>query len=192
MNHLLPLARFFDADEHARQARALDPLAPAVGVGVGLVAYFARRFHDAVRELNQIVDLEPGFAVGRYFLGRALVEAGEIDAGVAALERAVELSGRSAEMIAALGNARARRGEAAAAERLLAELASRAESGYVSASLPASIHAGLGDTEAAVISLESGLEERSTDLAWLAVAPVYDGLRESDDIRRLLRRMRLA
>ena len=191
MNHLVPLGRFDEALVHALEAQRLDPLAPAVSVGVGLVAYFDGRFDDAVQELRRVVEFEPGFAAGRFFLGRALVEVDELDGAVAELRQAVELSGRSAETVAALAHASSRRGEVEEARALLAELEERARSAYVASSLLAQIHAGLGERSRAIDCLEQALEEHATGLAWLGVRPVFADFRSDARVRGVLGRLGL-
>jgi TolB-like protein len=169
--------------------RTLDPLSKVVQASLGLVHYFDHRFDEAIRELRA---LESGFAILHLFLGRALVETGRHDEATAALERAAELSDRSAESVASEGHAAARRGDTAAAERALAELDERAGATYVAPSLRAQVLAGLDRADVAAEALERAFDEHAVDMAWLGVRPVFAGMRRLPRVVSLLERMGLA
>jgi hypothetical protein len=88
-------------------------------------------------------------------------------------------------MVAGLGYACGRAGHVDRARTALGELAAMAATRYVSSSLHAQIYAGLGDTPAVVQWLERAHAERATDLAWLGVRPVFDGLRSDAQFLQL-------
>jgi hypothetical protein len=74
---------------------------------------------------------------------------------------------------------------------VLAELSVRAEASYVSPSLVAAVHAALGEREAALDGLERAWRERSADLAWIGVHPIFDGLRAEPRFQTLMERLGL-
>lgn len=191
MNVLVPLGRFDQAIRQLERARKLDPLSLVINSSLGVAAYFARRYADAEDAFSQALDLDTTFGFAYFFLGQTLVERGRLAAAIDILEEAQRLSGNSAETTAALGYAHARAGAFEEARQVLAELTRTAEKQYVSPSLVAQIHAGLGETEAALGRLEEALDLRATDLAWLKVRPVFDPLREEPRFQALLARMGL-
>lgn len=185
INYLVPLQRFDEAGEELRRACGADPISTPIHASVGILHYFARRFHDAERHLRETLALDAASSTVRLFLGLTLAETRRHDEAMRELELARALS-PSPEMTAAIGYVAARAGDAPAARRALADLESLARARYVSPSLIAQIHAGLGDTVAALDSLERASEVRALDLAWLAVRPVFDDLRSAPRLRALL------
>lgn len=83
---LISAHRFDEAMEHAKRARALDPLSPFVGMGVGWVHHFSGRPLEAMREIQDVLTLRPGLDeagniliscyenLGRYEEAAALVD----------------------------------------------------------------------------------------------------------------------
>ena len=90
----------------------------------------------------------------------------------------------------AIGYAFGRAGHADRARTVLDGLESLAGERYVSASLIAQVHAGLGETQPALEWLEHASEARAADLAWLTVRPVFDRLRSEPRFNALVARLR--
>jgi eukaryotic-like serine/threonine-protein kinase len=191
MNCLVPVGRFGEARKELGRARELDPLSLAINASLGVTAYFARRYDEADEAFARTLELDAGFAFAHFFHGQVLTAMGRGDEAIAALETARQLTGGSAETVAALGCAHARAGDARAARQLLAELETAGEERYVSPSLIAQIHASLAEVDAAFERLEEAARLRAADLAWLAVRPVFDPLRADDRFDALIRTMGL-
>jgi tetratricopeptide (TPR) repeat protein len=132
------------------------------------------------------------FGMAFYFQGLALEEAGRLDEAVNALQKADILTGSSSEMLAALGHARAKAGDADGARKVLSTLEERFTRTYGSPALLAQLHLGLGDRERALDLLEVAAEERSVDMIWLAVRPTYRPLRDEPRFQALLTRVGLS
>ena len=176
INYLVPLRRFDEAADALQRATDADPFSAPVRASVGLRSYFAHEFADAERILRETLEVESGAAAARLFLGLTLVERGDYATAVRELETAVHMAG-SPEMEAALGYALARGGHVDAARALLARLLITAQSRYVSPSLIAQIHLGLGDRSQSLDWLERAVASRAADLAWINVRPILDPLR---------------
>jgi tetratricopeptide (TPR) repeat protein len=191
INHLVPLGRFAEAELHLRRALEADPLSAPISVSFGLRSYFARAYETAVEEFLGTLAFDPTFPAAHFFLGLTLAELERHDEAVEQIEAAVRLSGGSPEMTAARGYIAARAGMAPAARDALAGLHALAAQRYVSPSLVAQVHAGLGDTEDALAWLERARDARATDLAWIAVRPVFDPLRGEARFTTVVRSMGL-
>jgi eukaryotic-like serine/threonine-protein kinase len=176
INYLVPMKRFEEARQELAYAVDADPLSTPIRVSCGLRCYFAREYGEARRTLLNSLEADAGSATARLFLGLTLVELGRFDEAVAEIRRAIERSD-SPEMTAALGYARARAGNVDQARQALGKLLDMSGRRYVSSSLIAQVHAGLGDTSSAQEWLEKAGAERAADLAWLGVRPVFDSLR---------------
>jgi serine/threonine-protein kinase len=185
INHLVPLQRFDEAAEELRLAREADPLSTPIGVSGGIFSYFAHKFDEAERRLRDRLELDAGSSTARLFLGLALVERGQYESAIRELGVARELS-PSPEMTAAVGYACAKAGDGDAGRRALEDLRRLARERYVSPSLIAQVHAGLGESQAALEWLERAYDCRAADLAWLAVRPVFDELRKEPAVSRIV------
>jgi serine/threonine-protein kinase len=190
INHLVPLSRFEEADRELRSAMDVDPISTPVRVSLGLRFYFAHQYTEAEDELRNSFELDAGSVIARLFLGLTLVEIGRHDDAVRELNIAIQLSD-SPEMTAALGYASARAGNIDRAREVLNALVNLSSQRYVSPSLVAQIYAGLGDTVSSLDWLEKAGDVHAADLAWLAVRPVFNGLRGETRFKTLLQRLHL-
>jgi len=188
INYLVPLRRFEEAATELGRAAAADPLSMAIRASAGIRSYFAHDFALAERELRPCLDLDPGSPTGRLFLGLTLVEMSRADDAIRELETATQVAA-SPEMTAALAYACARDGRLDRGRALLEELLKLAEQRYVSPSLIAQVHVGLGNMDLALEWLERAAEVRAADLAWLAVRPVFDALRSDARFNGLVSRV---
>ena len=184
-NCLVPQGRFDEAHESLRVARDLDPLSPAVAVSIVATDYYARRYDVAIRAADEMLRGSDQFAMAHYFRGLALEQQGRIDDAIRSLERASSLSA-SAEILTALAHARAVAGDEAAARAILDRLAQHARVRYVSPVLMAQIESALGHTDRALELLRAGRSDRSADLIWIGVRPVFDSLRPHREFTEVL------
>jgi serine/threonine-protein kinase len=191
MNYLVPHGKFIAARRHLGIALELDPLNLAVSTSLGLQRLFAHRYEEAVSELESTLEMDEGFAMAHFFLGRAYDQLGRSQEAVESLRRAIELSGGSPEMFSALGCASVGAGDLRRARELLRRLKEVAAERYVSPVLKARLMLRLGERENALTALEQAAGLRATDLIWLGVGPLYDPLREEPRFRALLNRVGL-
>lgn len=144
-------------------------------MNLGAVLFLARRFDEAIEQLEGTVDLHPRFAEGRMWLGKAYAHAGRYED---ALDQVAEMDKRSRESLrglwpSALANAATgRRSEALAqVERIIAT--------FPEASAVAAVYAALGDTEQAFEWLERGFDQGSPFVGDFLVWP-YAGVMRDD------------
>jgi serine/threonine-protein kinase len=187
MNLLVPLGRFDDARRQVARAREADPLSPIVALGWGLIHYFERDFERAIAIYQELRQRWPDFGIAHFFLGQALLEARRSDEAVANLRRAVDLTGGTPEVLATLAVAQVAAGHPGEARTTLGRLEARAGTSWVSPVLLAQVHAALGETEAGMDALEQAHASRATDLVWIGVRPVFDGIRLHPRFEQLTR-----
>jgi tetratricopeptide (TPR) repeat protein len=118
-------------------------------------------------------------------VGLVSEEFGRFESAVEFFQKSLEQAPHSVLFQAELGRAYALWGKEAEARNILQELERET---YVSAYSHATIYAGLGDRDQALIWLERANEERSAGLWWLNVAPAFDALRSDPQFEDLLRR----
>jgi hypothetical protein len=104
------------------------------------------------------------------------------------LQRAAELSRRSAIALTALGRAHALAGDVPAARRIVEELR-RDPATYVPAFEMAKLHLALGEKAEALRSLQRAYEQRSHSMVFIAVDPQLDPLRREPAFLELIAKM---
>jgi tetratricopeptide (TPR) repeat protein len=187
--HLISSGRSEEASAQIRLAAELDPLSLIIQTTVSLIAYYAGHFEDAVTNAKRIIENDPNFGISHRILGRALLQLGQYDEGIAELEKAVALSAFSTMLTAEVAQGHARAGNRAAALAHLADLRRRAVEGYVSAYDMAGIHVGLDDRTSALDALEQACAERSSHMIFLQVDPVFRELRGEPRFEAVLARV---
>lgn len=183
------LRRFDEALRYAESALALDPLSMVAHRGVAYVWFVRGDLSRAREHVLQALDLAPGAAFATYLHGLIEVEAGDTDAGVALLQRAVDQSGGSwplVEGFEAYSLARAGRvGEAAEIERRLAGSATPNHLALALAAL------GRRETAAAIDRLALAVRDGDPFVVHVADHPPLPQLLLEPRMRELCRRLNL-
>jgi len=172
-------------------SQEIDPLSIIINVAVGWAFYLTRQYDEAIEQLLRTVELDPHYPVTYWILGLALRQAGCHELAITEGEKAVNLSGGSALMRAALAHTLGVAGNKEEALLILDDLNKLATQKYVSAYFLAGIHIGSGDNEGAMECLEKSYEERSHWLLYLHTDPAMDVLRGNAHFRELLQRVGL-
>jgi eukaryotic-like serine/threonine-protein kinase len=172
------LGRPDDALRMATKAAELEPLSPNVRTNVAWCAFAERRFDDAAKELRRALELDPDALYPLWAMGLTQQLAGGHDEGVAAAERAVELTARAQSYyLGILGGSYAAAGRREDARAILAELSARSAREYVPPYHFAFTQTALGDYDGAVASLERACDERNALAWWPESSPRFDPLR---------------
>jgi serine/threonine-protein kinase len=180
-----------------RNALALDPLAPLINMHVGWAYFTAGQPAEAWQRAAKMIEIDPDF-YGAYWLQGAIhLSAGEYQAAVDQLRRAVSLGGHQV-VVADLASACSLAGAVGEATAILDRLLDLRRKQYVPAICLARIYSRIGDTATAIEWLEAAFAERNGEMVFLdqeiAGAAADDPLRllaGEPRIRALLDRMRL-
>ena len=133
-----------EALRELEEAERLDPLDLQVKTQIGYIHHFHHDGDRAIEQFERVLALEPSFAFGHYALADACVQRGHYERAFAEFDRAIELGGRSVNLIGVLGYAYGRSGNRDGAMEHLRELNARAADAYVPAIWMALVHLGLG------------------------------------------------
>ena len=186
---LLCQGRTDEALAWAQRARNLDPLGAAgdllgfPGITEGWILFHARRYDEAIRELQRD---DPD----HWYLGFALIANGQPDEAITVLEKALSPD-RSPAVMGVLVRAYAHAGRREEALRLLDELKRRRRTTYVPTAAFVNAYLGLGDNEQAFVWLEKAYKEESNLLQLLKVHPYFDPLRGDPRFTDLVHRVGL-
>jgi tetratricopeptide (TPR) repeat protein len=187
---LTTMGRMDDAINEARRAMELDPLSATAGTSLAIRYWYAGRIDEALREFDKTLDINPGFAVAHWGQAQCYRRKGDTKRELAALARAVELSGNSSYMRAHLAYGLAMAGHRDRAMSIRRELEAEGRQRYVSPYHFALIAAGLGDRATMMIWLERAFADRSGWMMFLPVEPEFEGVRRMPEFQQLLARVR--
>ena len=175
----------------AERAASLDPVSPNVQMNVGVILNFAGRFDAAVRQLEETLELDPGFSMAHAMLGVSYLGKGLPGRAVAELEKARALAGTRPDVVALHAHTLARAGRTGDARQALKDLYRLAESRGPSPFLVALVHVGLGDKDRAFEWLDKAVEARSWELPLVKTDATFGLLQSDPRFPRLLARLNL-
>jgi tetratricopeptide (TPR) repeat protein len=167
----------------------LDPLSLIVMEGWAYISFLRRRYSEAVARYSQIVSKDPSFYKPYTSMGRALFHMGQHARAVEMLEKGLSLGGQIPSILGALGQAYGMAGLRSKAVEVLGRLRSLAAVRAVPSTCFALTHLGLGDTDAALTWLETGVERRESSVVALAIHPAYEELGSEPRFRTLVDRI---
>jgi eukaryotic-like serine/threonine-protein kinase len=185
------LGRAEEAQEQAQRAWQLDPLSLIVNANLAQPAYYARRYAECGAAAKKLTEMEPGFAIGHHWLGMISAAQGRHGDAIGAFQAFARCFGPTTRATAYIGYSLGRRGQTDDARGALAELDAVAAERPVPAYHRALIHLGLDERDAALTELERAAAEGSDAIAYLAVDPYLDALRDEPRFLELLRRVGL-
>jgi len=188
----LPHGRIEEAAAEVDAVLGSDPLSILVRWWAAIMAYLGRRLERMADEGRRMVALDPTHFLGHWVVGMAEVDRGAPHEGIAALEKAHELSGGIPFTLGFLGYACGCGGRRDAARRLLERAEAMAAGAYVPPSALALCHVGLGDWDAALGRWSEAIEARDPLIMPIKSYPFFDPVRADARYRALLRRMNLA
>jgi eukaryotic-like serine/threonine-protein kinase len=191
-NFLCSGRRFDEAVREVMIARSLDPLSLIVNTNVGWVLYRARRNDEAIEEFKRALRLDPTYLQAHMRLRDSYVYAGRFDEAIEESETVARLSDRSAASLVWLEQTRSLAGRPNQFERRLSELIAGLPETYTSPSVIANAYFSAGRNEEGFTWLDRAFRERANNMAYLAVEPVYDRVREDPRFKALLRAVGLS
>lgn len=186
-NFLCSRRRFEDAIREVMVARELDPLSLIVNTNVGWVFFRARRNDEAIVELKKALALDPTYLQAHIRLVDSYWYAGRVDAALEASETVARLSQRSLTGLLLLEQARVRAGRPNEFDRRLTELIAGLPETYASPGAIANAYFAVGRNEEGFDWLHRAYDERANNMAYLAVEPIYDGVRDDPRFKALVR-----
>ncbi|HYM61566.1 MAG TPA: protein kinase [Thermoanaerobaculia bacterium] len=176
--------RFTEAIEQITKASDLDPLSLIIAVHAGWPYHFARDFESAIQRFRKALELDSRFIPAHGWLGMALGQQQRYDEAITCFRDAL-LVDPIPILLAMLCHTYAIAGRRDEAERVFGELLEETRSRYVSAYDVAMIEVGLGNHDAAIVTLGKAFEERSAWMVFLNVDPRLDPLRADPGFQKL-------
>lgn len=174
-----------------RRAQEIDPISMPINAMAAWLLYFARDYDRAIKQCQEILDLEPNYMTAHYFLGCACLHMGAFEKATREFRRCDELSGVLPPSLAMIAHTAVKSGHRKKALAVLADLKERSAHGYVSPYLIASVCGAVGQHSEAFEWLKKACEIRDTWLFNAQVDPILDSVRTDPRYKNLLRHLRL-
>ena len=184
--------RMQDAVSEVQTAVRLDPFSLVNNARLVSMLVLARRSDEALAQARRVLELDSMNFQVRVELARVYQQLGRCDEALAAISQAPEQAAGAAYFGGLAGWINARCGHPAQALAALKRKRAEARAGrYVSHYSLAMILVGLGDTEQALVQLDSAYVEGAWTLFTLRVEPAFDPLRTDPRFARLLKKVGL-
>ena len=183
---LAALGRFDEAVAEGKRSIELDPLSLINNADFGNTLMVARRYDDAIVQLQRTLALDANFYYAHWNLGEVLYYKGDLAGCIRECEKARALE-NDPEALGVLAQAYIKSGRKEDGLKILAELNEMAGRSYVRPELFAMIHAALGDKAKAIGLLEDEYQNRDGfDLCGSKTDPRLDPLRDEPRFKQLL------
>lgn len=186
---LSPLARPTEAIAEIHRALDSDPSALIIHTNLGLIYYHARRYDDAIQQLQKVVEINPAYSFAYWTLGFSWAGKGNLEKAVAAHQTARRLEPGARPDIC-LAYSYAACGKQAEARGMLEQILRQYRRPAYAGVEIAFLQATLGDTEAAFHSLDLSAQDREPQLIDAGIDPKMDPLRKLPAYSDFLRRIR--
>ena len=188
---LMSRGRIDESIASSTKARELDPFSLAISAQRGFLLENARRYDEAIEQLRGVIAMDPNHYQAHWFLSHTYAANKQFEQGIAAAQKAVDLSERAPGALGMLGLVYALGGRKDEANKILNELLELNKKRYVTPAALANIYIGLDNKEQAFVWLEKAFQERSNYLAYLKVFPILDPLRSDPRFAALVQRVGL-
>ena len=189
--YLATLGRFDEALVQIDLAAELDPLSPIIATDRGAILYFARRYDDAIEQLQRTLDHHPDYESAQSWLARCFEQKREYDKALAALQ-GKRSSPESLLVLEERARILAEAGRAPEALRISDVIRTASRSQYVDPCFFAAINVGLGRYPEALTELEKSAEEHSVCMVSLRTQPLFDPIRSDPRFLALMHRVHLS
>lgn len=190
-SYLVLTHRFEEALELVHHVEAFEPfwIVPKWAKGIWKLA--ARRYDEAIYQLQQARDMEPRSPVAPLFLGDTYRFTGQLDQALVSYQQALNLMSRQPIILGRLGALYAEQNQPDKAGKILKELHVLSNTRHVLPSIFAGIYLTLKDYDTMFTWLEKAYEERDTTLVVLNTFPMFDAVRSDPRFQALLKRIGL-
>jgi TolB-like protein/DNA-binding winged helix-turn-helix (wHTH) protein/Flp pilus assembly protein TadD len=188
---LMSRGRIDESIASSTKARELDPFSLAISAQRGFLLENARRYDEAIEQLRGVIAMDPNHYQAHWFLGHTCAANKQFEQGIAAAQKAVDVSERSPGALGMLGLVYALAGRKDDANKILNELLELNKKRYVTPAALANIYVGLDNKDQAFVWLEKAFAEKSNYMAYLKVFPILDPLRSDPRFAALVQRVGL-
>ncbi len=187
--HLCDLRRFDDAVVQMQKAHKLDPVSLVIGTDLAHAFMMAGSYALALAQCGSVLELDPAFGAAHFQLGEVYLKMREYRRAEQQFCLAMKFSHGSSKCLSNLGHLLGKVNKKQQARRILRDLESRSQRGFLHCASLASIHAGLDESDAAVAWLRKACDQRFDPE--VLQSPTFDELRPLLGFREVTNRVGL-
>jgi serine/threonine protein kinase/Flp pilus assembly protein TadD len=186
--YLAVLGRADESLKELKRAQELDPLSLTINAELGMPYFFTRQYDRAIEQFKRAAEMDPNGTFAREWLAWTYIAKGRYEEGIAASSKP---ESDDPYLLAAIGDAYARLGKRAEAQKIIERLKDPSKQRYVPAFFIAIIYIGLEEKEQALEWAEKSYQNRDDAMIWLNSSPLLDDLRSEPRFQDLVRRVGL-
>jgi tetratricopeptide (TPR) repeat protein len=155
---------------------------------MGRQLYFARRYPEAIEQLQKTLERDPKFVPAHNAIESAYAQDESYGEAIAERQKVFTLAG-APDLASAVGQEQGKSGYAGVLQGWLEGRHEVSKRAYVSAYNMAEIYARLEQKEEALASLERAYKERDSKLTYMKIEPAFDEIRSDPRFRQLLHQL---
>lgn len=188
---LLAIGRLDEAVEEAEVAHVLDPLSPAVGMGLVQAYLFSGRYDAGIEECRRHLEIDPNYPVAHDLLIHLYVQKGMFEDASREAEALAKVSDRKEESLAHFAYTDAALGKTDEAKNLMRGLAANPNIEYSNPTILITVWSMIGDNDRAYELLERAFEDGKVAFPSLRFSPDLNAFRTDPRYSQFLRRAKL-
>jgi len=188
---LMAMQHKAEALTEIKEASRLNPLSPSIHTDQAYMFYYSGQNDAALKSVMMALEMDPKLPLGHFWLGRLYTSMGRFAEAEDEYQKLGNLHTWT-PALAGIGYLYGRWGKREQAQKILDEFAAMEKAGkYASSYAIGIVQVGLGDKEAAFVSLDKAYAERSNWLIWLNHDPRWDSVRGDPRFKELVRKVGL-
>jgi adenylate cyclase len=181
------------AVETLEEAERMDPLSPVVSQSLGSMYMFARRFDDAIRQADKLLEMNPTMRIAIEMKGWSTGMKGDWNGAIKYFEEVHRLTNHPLKGLMGLGYAYATTGQEEKAREVIQkiELRQQQEPDLVLDADLAAVWWGLGEADKTFYHLNQCIDKRMGPVSYFLEYPAYKGIKEDPRYHELKRKLNL-
>lgn len=190
-DYLGVMGRFDEAREHLERAIKLDPVSPIIATGLASHYYLQRRADRLIEQARKVIELDPDFAYGYFYLGFGYEFKGMYREAVETFARTAVLFGEPPDCAEELKEAFERNGMTGVWQKRLEQYETRPHLKNYPTYLKSLVPIRLGYKDTTLAMLNQAYQQRDRGIIYAKYEPLLEPLRGDPRFQDLLRRMNL-
>jgi tetratricopeptide (TPR) repeat protein len=188
-SYLMVVGRSHEALEETIRAKELDPLDLAMSVMLANKYFYRREYDKSEAIVMEVLSMDSTYALRHTLLARVRFLEGKFDEAASLYQEGFALGEEAATE--GLGAALARSGKTAEARSVIADLTRQSETGSQTQVAIAATYLALGDRDSTVYWLGKAYDLRDSNLPWVRLLPMFDGIRSDPRYVVLMKKLGL-